>query len=79
MFQNELVEAEKVRRKERLLPYYTNDVWKKRKAPPEDWNKPLPDYLQKQYESTYLNIKSKEMRGEIPPSFDPDWKYCAIM
>ncbi|XP_023030129.1 synaptic plasticity regulator PANTS [Leptinotarsa decemlineata] len=76
---NELIESEKNRRKERLLPHYMNDVWEKRKAPPEDWNKPLPEYLQKEYEYTYLNVKSKEMKGEIPPSFDMNVPYCTVM
>ncbi|KAJ8967112.1 hypothetical protein NQ314_003085 [Rhamnusium bicolor] len=75
----ELVQSEKLRRKERLLPHYTNNIWKKRKSPPEDWNKPLPEYLQKEYEHTYLNIKSKEMKGEIPPSFDVNLGFCSIM
>ncbi|KAG5871997.1 hypothetical protein JTB14_030839 [Gonioctena quinquepunctata] len=76
---SELIQAEKTRRKERLLPHYANDVWEKRKAPPEDWNKPLPEYLQKEYEYTYLNVKSKEMKGEIPPSLDVNFKLCTIM
>ncbi|XP_028129903.1 UPF0545 protein C22orf39 homolog [Diabrotica virgifera virgifera] len=75
---NELVKSEKQKRKERLLPHYKNDVWTKRTSPPENWNCPLPDYITKEYENSYLNIKSKEMKGEIPPSFDMDFK-CSIM
>ncbi|CAH1154027.1 unnamed protein product [Phaedon cochleariae] len=76
---NELVQNEKQRRKERLLPHYSNDVWVKRKSPPEDWNKPLPAHIQQEYEYSYLNVKSKEMKGEVPPSFDMDLGFCSIM
>ncbi|KAJ8966451.1 hypothetical protein NQ317_003197 [Molorchus minor] len=62
-----------------MLAHYQNDIWEKRKSPPEDWNKPLPEYLQKEYENSYLNVKSKELRGEIPSSFDPTFKFCTIL
>ncbi|KAJ8918878.1 hypothetical protein NQ315_011170 [Exocentrus adspersus] len=75
----ELIDSEKRRRRERLLPHYQNDTWQKRKAPPEDWNKPLPEYLQKEYEHTYLNVKSRELRGEIAPSFDANVRFCNIL
>ncbi|XP_057667099.1 UPF0545 protein C22orf39 homolog [Diorhabda carinulata] len=75
---NELVQSEKQRRKERLLSHYSNDVWKRRQSPPDNWNAPLPDYIKKDYDQSYLNIKSKEMKGEIPPSFDTNFK-CSIM
>ncbi|CAH1100485.1 unnamed protein product [Psylliodes chrysocephalus] len=75
---NELIQSEKQRRKERLLPHYSNNVWTRRKSPPENWNDPLPEYITKDYEHSYLNIKSKEMKGEIPPSFDVNYK-CSIM
>ncbi|CAG9760779.1 unnamed protein product [Ceutorhynchus assimilis] len=75
----ELIESEKKRRKERLLAHYRNNVWTKRKSPPENWNAPLPDEIQKEYESTYLYVKSKEMKGEAPPTFDPNMSFCTIM
>ncbi|XP_018561454.1 UPF0545 protein C22orf39 homolog [Anoplophora glabripennis] len=75
----ELIESEKQRRRERLLPHYQNDIWVKRKTPPENWDKPLPEFLQKGYENTYLNIKAKELRGDIPPSFDTNIKFCTIL
>jgi len=34
--QDELVESEKKRRIERLLPHYQNDVWEKKEEPPEN-------------------------------------------
>ena len=42
-----MIESEKERRQERLKGHYNNNVWERREAPPEDWKKPLPDYLQK--------------------------------
>lgn len=59
-----VIESEKERRKERMKGHYGNDIWKKRSAPPEDWNKPLPEHIAKSYENSYLDIKSKEMKGE---------------
>ncbi|XP_065168664.1 synaptic plasticity regulator PANTS [Atheta coriaria] len=72
----EIIVSEKIRRFERMKAHYDNDVWEKRKNPPEDWSKPLPEYMQKEYEATYLNIKSKEIKGEIEPTFDTS---CTIM
>lgn len=74
-----MIESERKRRRERLLAHYNNDVWEKRKEPPKDWNKPLPEELQKDYENSYLNIKSKELKGEIPKSFDTSDFRCSIM
>ncbi|CAH1976351.1 unnamed protein product [Acanthoscelides obtectus] len=76
----ELVHSEKVRRRNRLLPHVQNDVWQKRKEAPADWNKPLPEHMQKEYENTYLNVKSKELKGEVPPSIDlPYTGGCTIL
>lgn len=74
-----MIHSEKLRRLDRLRSHYNNNVWAKRKSPPEDWNKPLPDYLQKEYEYTYLNIKSKEMKGEIEPQIDFQPPICTIL
>lgn len=58
-----VIEHETERRKERLKNHYSNNVWKKRDAPPEDWAKPLPEHLNKQYENSFLDLKSKELKG----------------
>ncbi|XP_017778954.1 PREDICTED: UPF0545 protein C22orf39 homolog [Nicrophorus vespilloides] len=73
---NELIKSEINRRKERLQAHIENDVWGKRKEPPSDWNRPLPEEMVKQYENTYLHIKNQEMKGEIPPTIDSK---CSIM
>lgn len=47
--------------------HYGNTVWKKRDSPPSDWNRELPDHIKKEYEGSFLEIKSKEYKG-IPIS-----------
>lgn len=58
-----VINNEESRRKDRMEAHYGNNVWKKRKGPPEDWSKELPDRLVKEYENSFLDIKSKEMKG----------------
>lgn len=67
---------------ERLRGHYQNTTWTRRKEPPADWAKPLPEYLQKEYENSFLDLKAREMRGEkvvTPPSFMERSSYCTIM
>ncbi|XP_062563297.1 synaptic plasticity regulator PANTS [Armigeres subalbatus] len=75
----ELIESEKTRRTVRLGAHYGNDVWKKRDKVPEDWAKPLPEHLRKEYENSYLELKAREMRGEVQPSKDDGRTMCVIM
>ncbi|XP_065078172.1 synaptic plasticity regulator PANTS [Ochlerotatus camptorhynchus] len=75
----ELIESEKIRRTERLKAHYGNDVWAKRSKAPEDWAKPLPEKLQKEYENSYLELKAREMRGEVEPSKEDGRTMCVIM
>lgn len=78
-FGEELIKSETIRRINRMKSHYLNTTWKKRKNPPEDWNKPLPEWMEKDFESSYLNIKSKEMRGEVTPTPDIPNSFCVIM
>ncbi|GBP02583.1 UPF0545 protein C22orf39 homolog, partial [Eumeta japonica] len=57
-----LIESEKARRYLRLQNHYRNDIWKKRDSPPSDWDKPLPDWITKRDENTYLALKAKELK-----------------
>jgi hypothetical protein len=59
---NKLIESEKKRRMERLTPHYQNNVWERRKKPPENWNAPLPEWMQKEFENSYLHIRNQEMK-----------------
>ncbi|KAG5322425.1 CV039 protein, partial [Pseudoatta argentina] len=64
-----LIKSEKQRRYNRLHAHYQNDVWEKRKKPPENWNTPLPEWMQKEFENSYLHIRSKEIKqgAEVSP------------
>ncbi|XP_045603386.1 synaptic plasticity regulator PANTS isoform X2 [Procambarus clarkii] len=57
-----LIESEKGRRQERLRGHYANNVWEKRNSPPDDWSMPLPEYLQKAEETSFLALKAKDMK-----------------
>lgn len=75
-----VIDNENERRSERLKGHQENDVWRKRSNPPNDWNKPLPEYITKRYENSYLELKSREMKGESPPETSiKEPVYCTIM
>lgn len=61
---------------ERFRAHYRNDIWKKRDSPPTDWDKPLPDWMQKRNENSFLAQKAKELKEgkQEEPS-----KSCSIM
>ncbi|XP_068629844.1 synaptic plasticity regulator PANTS isoform X2 [Battus philenor] len=72
-----VIQSERSRRMERLRAHYRNDTWKKRDAPPADWDKPLPEWLAKRDENTYLTQKAKEIKeGNIEDAKDG---FCSIM
>lgn len=78
--QKEIIESETTRRKERLGAHYANNIWKRRTSPPEDWAKPLPDFIAKDYDRTYLGIKAKEMKGEsVSEDMLTERTLCVIM
>ncbi|XP_063238561.1 synaptic plasticity regulator PANTS [Bacillus rossius redtenbacheri] len=67
----EIVKSETDRRLKRLANHYKNNVWEKRTEPPEDWNKPLPDWMEKEFQTSYLQLRSQEMKldgAEKPPT-----------
>ncbi|KAG5676280.1 hypothetical protein PVAND_006128 [Polypedilum vanderplanki] len=74
-----VIDNENLRRKERMQGHWENDVWKKRSKPPDDFNKPLPDFITKRYENSYLEAKSKEMKGEALPDTIKEATYCTLM
>ncbi|CAG9783927.1 unnamed protein product [Diatraea saccharalis] len=72
-----VINSEKKRRMERLQAHYRNDIWKKRQSPPRDWDTPLPEWMNKRNENTYLAMKAKEMKeGKLE---DSDSSFCSIM
>lgn len=60
----ELIISELNRRTKRLKAHYDNDVWKKREHPPDDWSKPLPDFIEERNKNTYLELKAIEFMAE---------------
>ncbi|XP_047358582.1 UPF0545 protein C22orf39 homolog [Vespa velutina] len=73
---NAIVESEKKRRLNRLKGHFGNRIWKKRDKPPEDWNSPLPEWMQENFKNSYLEkMKNKEAQ-EALEKLD---KYCVIM
>lgn len=74
--QEALINSEKTRRLERLKGHYNNSIWKKRSAPPANWDKPLPEWMSKRDENTYLALKAKEFReGNVKE----EKSFCSIM
>lgn len=59
-----VIQSELVRRTERLKAHYDNDTWTKRESPPPDWAKPLPGFMAKRNQNTYLEIMNKEYIAE---------------
>ncbi|XP_055918895.1 UPF0545 protein C22orf39 homolog [Eupeodes corollae] len=72
-----IVQSEEERRNIRLKAHYANTTWKKRQSPPDDWAKPLPEWLVKKNQNTYLEVKANEIAGAIPEQVDSS--YCSIM
>ncbi|XP_075169099.1 synaptic plasticity regulator PANTS [Haematobia irritans] len=72
-----VVRSEEERRLRRFRGHYGNTVWEKRKSPPEDWSKPLPEWLEKKNENSYLQLKQMEMDGRAIP--EDSKSYCMIM
>ncbi|XP_020282872.1 UPF0545 protein C22orf39 homolog [Pseudomyrmex gracilis] len=62
---DQLIESEKKRRLQRLRAHYANNVWEKREKPPDNWNSPLPEWMQKDFENSYLHIRSQQMKGKM--------------
>ncbi|XP_022227752.2 UPF0545 protein C22orf39 homolog [Drosophila obscura] len=73
-----VVKSEEERRQTRLRAHYANNIWEKRKQPPADWAKPLPEWLEERNKNTYLELKQKELSGLSEPQ-DEKGSLCAIM
>ncbi|XP_053972110.1 uncharacterized protein LOC128872942 [Hylaeus volcanicus] len=59
----ELIKSEKNRRLERLKGHYLNNVWTRRDKPPENWNAPLPQWMQDKFEHSFLKYMSDELKN----------------
>lgn len=76
---NKVIESETQRLRKRLKAMYENDVWEYRDEPPADWSKPLPEWMQKQNEGSYLqamkDLKSWSKRESFSSKL---WSKCSI-
>lgn len=76
----EIIASEAHRRNERMKAHYQNTVWQKRKAPPADWSKPLPEWLIEKNKNTYLEIKANELRdAQNNGALKEERTLCTIM
>lgn len=71
-----VIDSEEIRRAKRLKAHYANTVWNKRKEPPGDWAKPLPDWLVEKNKNTLLEIKANEIKDG---NFKVERTLCTIM
>lgn len=72
-----VIKSEEERRLKRFHGHYANNVWEKRNAPPPDWSKPLPEWMEKKNENSYLQLKQLELEGKAPAQDEKS--YCSIM
>ncbi|XP_017460672.1 PREDICTED: UPF0545 protein C22orf39 homolog [Rhagoletis zephyria] len=73
-----VIRSEAERRRKRMEAHYGNTTWKKRTHPPEDWSKPLPEWLAKKNENTFLELKQMELDGRKLAE-ETEKSYCALM
>ncbi|KAF0311314.1 UPF0545 protein C22orf39 [Amphibalanus amphitrite] len=55
-----LVESERARRDARLAAHRANTVWESRPAPPDGWNGPLPEHLERKRQDSFLHRMQTE-------------------
>lgn len=72
-----VIKSEEERRLKRFKGHYDNNVWKKRSEPPADWTTPLPEWMEKKNENSYLQLKQMEADGKVP--VQDEKSYCLIM
>ena len=65
-----IIGREKSRIGERLKGHFANNVWERRKTPPDDWNKPLPEHLLEASEESYLRIHQEELDSGEPEDYN---------
>ncbi|KAH8373040.1 hypothetical protein KR009_011023, partial [Drosophila setifemur] len=73
-----VIKSEEQRRMTRLRAHYANDIWQKRKEPPLDWAAPLPEWMQKRNENTYLELKQNELSGRAVLQ-EEERSLCVVM
>lgn len=52
-----VIDSERRRLRQRLIPHMKSDVWSKRNGPPPDWNNPLPEFEELNKNSYLTRVK----------------------
>ncbi|KAK3919612.1 UPF0545 protein C22orf39-like protein [Frankliniella fusca] len=58
-----VIESERKRLHERLIPHMQNKVWEKRDGAPPGWNKPLPEFEAQNQDSYLTLMKDSDEKG----------------
>ncbi|GAB6024213.1 hypothetical protein CHUAL_008912 [Chamberlinius hualienensis] len=79
-FLEKVIRSEQTRKLERLTSSLRNDVWELRSTPIsiEEWNRPLPDFMQARQSSSYLTAKKNLDSAEDSKLIGNNWQ-CTIM
>lgn len=82
----EVIKSEIQRRDERMKAHYDNKTWTKRDKPPDDWNKPLPDWMAKRAENSFMKLTMDELnedkeraKAQAAPNENQTESACNIM
>ncbi|XP_066594555.1 synaptic plasticity regulator PANTS isoform X2 [Prorops nasuta] len=59
-----LVNSQQKRIDERFQAHFRNNIWERRATPPENWNQPLPDYLNERVNSSSLVAYYDELQQQ---------------
>ncbi|KAL0272286.1 UNVERIFIED_CONTAM: hypothetical protein PYX00_005322 [Menopon gallinae] len=60
-----LIGSESIRRLKRLEGHRNNDVWERRSAPPENWDRPLPEYWHQKNKHSLLLLNHNKIIEHI--------------
>uniref|UniRef100_T1JLU5 Synaptic plasticity regulator PANTS n=1 Tax=Strigamia maritima TaxID=126957 RepID=T1JLU5_STRMM len=73
-----VIQSEETRIRNRKLASLQNDVWQLRNEPPSDWNSPLPEYLIKNENTSFLVKKQKELDSKTSNEDTKETSFCTI-
>ncbi|XP_075218113.1 synaptic plasticity regulator PANTS [Lycorma delicatula] len=75
----ELINSELERREKRLDAFYDNGVWEHRTEPPSNWNDPLPEWMEKKNENSFLAMKAEQEKVNPDDRTANRQSLCRIM
>lgn len=78
-----VISSELARREKRIEAHRQNDTWTKRDSPPDDWSKPLPQFMLERNENSFLQVMEKFNHSGLVTSENLDKlgerKFCGLM